>query len=54
VKLLAAAIKQAHGSLSLAPSSAAREILARAESRVWEIEKEEEKLSLENSGTVGP
>lgn len=46
VELPMAAIEQAHASINLAPSTAARAVLARAEARVWEIEEDQEEASL--------
>jgi hypothetical protein len=39
------AIEQAHASIWLAPSSAAREVLAQAESQQWEVEEEQEEYA---------
>jgi hypothetical protein len=41
------AVEQAHASIWLAPSPAAREVLARAESQQWEVEEEQEELALQ-------
>lgn|GEM_PF-1540629 len=41
------AIEQAHASLWLAPSPAAKEVLARAESQQWELEEEQEEFAMQ-------
>ncbi len=48
VELPMAAVEQAHASINLAPSAAARAVLSRAEARTWEVEEEQEEFSFEN------